>query len=61
MSKLDSSFLPDTGLEYAIDLLRKVPLELDDLPESFPAFGVGEIKTLEGVIIVKLKNNNVRE
>ena len=47
MSKLDSSFLPDTGLEYAIDLLRKVPLELDDLPESFPAFGLGEIKTLE--------------
>ena len=47
MSKPDSSFLPDTGLEYAIDLLREVPLKADDLPELFPDFGMGEINTLE--------------
>ena len=47
MNKPDNSFLPDTGLEYAIDLLREVPLVVGDLPEVFPDFGMGEINTLE--------------
>lgn len=43
----DRSFLPDTGLEYAIDLLRQAPLEPDDLPNVCPELGIGELETLE--------------
>jgi len=46
MSRIDTSFLPEKGFEYAINLLCEVPLEVDDLPEVFPDRGIGEIKTL---------------
>jgi len=47
MSNKDISFSPETGLEYAISLLRQVPLESVDLPEAFPELGIGEFETLE--------------
>lgn len=47
MKKLDKNFLPDAGLETAIDLLREVPSEREVLPERFPELGLGEIETLE--------------
>ena len=34
MSNKDISFSPEMGLEYAINLLRQVPLESVDLPEG---------------------------
>lgn len=43
----DSSFLPDQGLEYAIDFLRKISAEPEILPRSLPEQGIGEISTLE--------------
>lgn len=46
MQTIDKSFLPSEGLEYAIDLLRQVPLEPNDLPKSFPEVGIGEVETL---------------
>ncbi len=46
MNNKDKSFLPSEGLEYAIDLLRQVPLEPSDLPTSFPEVGIGEFDTL---------------
>jgi len=46
MNNKDKSFLPSAGLEYAIDLLRQVPLGPSDLPESFPEVGIGEVETL---------------
>ena len=41
MKKLDKNFLPDAGLETAIDLLREVPSEREVLPERFPELGLG--------------------
>ena len=46
MNDKDKSFLCSEGLEYAIDLLRQVPMEPSDLPESFPEVGIGEAETL---------------
>ena len=47
LKKLDKSFLPDTGLEAAIELLREVPSKRKMLPEDFPESGFGELVTLE--------------
>ena len=47
LKKLDKSFLPDTGLEAAIELLREVPSKRKILPEDFPESGFGELVTLE--------------
>lgn len=43
----DSSFWPDEGLEYAVDLLYQPPKRLLSLPQSLPEAGIGEILTLE--------------
>ena len=47
LKKLDKSFLPEAGLEAAIDLLREVPSKGKILPERFPESGFGELETLE--------------
>ena len=47
MSEIDKSFLPDEGLEHAIDLLRQVPKVGDHLPYRFPKHGIGELQTLD--------------
>ncbi len=47
MSELDNSFLPDKGLEHAIDLLRRVPKVRGNLPFRFPEHGIGELQTLD--------------
>ncbi len=47
LKKLDKSFLPDAGLETAIDLLREVPSRGKTLPERFPESGFGEAETLK--------------
>lgn len=44
--KQDKSFIPDTGLEYAVDLLRHPPFEQVELPASFSEYGIGELETL---------------
>lgn len=46
MSEKDKSFLPNTGLEHAIDLLRQVPKVTESLPDVFPNRGTGELETL---------------
>ena len=47
MTKIDKSFLPDTGLEHAVDLLRQVPIVQTNLPDKFPSQGIGELQTLD--------------
>ena len=47
MSEKDNSFLPDTGLEYAIDLLRQESKVQENLPDGFPKLGIGELETLD--------------
>ena len=47
MSEKDNSFLPDTGLEYAIDLLRQESKVQENLPDGFPNLGIGELETLD--------------
>lgn len=46
MTKQDKSFIPDVGLEHAIDLLRHPPSEQVELPVSFSEHGIGELETL---------------
>ena len=46
MTEADKSFLPDAGLEHAIDLLRHPPSEQIELPDSFSEHGIGELETL---------------
>ncbi len=46
MTKQDKSFIPDAGLEHAIDLLRQPPFERVELPTSFSECGIGELETL---------------
>lgn len=46
MTEQDKSFIPDAGLEHAIELLRQSPSEQDELPDSFSEHGIGELKTL---------------
>ena len=46
MSEKDKSFLPDTGLEHAVDLLRQTSKIQENLPDEFPNQGVGELETL---------------
>jgi glutamate/tyrosine decarboxylase-like PLP-dependent enzyme len=46
MTKQDCSFIPDTGLEHAIELLRHPPTEQVELPKSFSEHGIGELETL---------------
>lgn len=47
MSEIDRSFLPDTGLEHAVDLLRQVLKDQVNLPDRFPDLGIGEFQTLD--------------
>ncbi len=47
MKEKDKSFLPDSGLEHAIDLLRQAPKAQENLPDTFPSLGMGELKTLD--------------
>jgi len=47
MSEKDKSFLPDTGLEHAVDLLRQVSELQENLPDRFPDLGIGELDTLD--------------
>lgn len=47
MNEKDKSFLPDHGLEHAIDLLRQVPSLQTELPDEFPALGMGELEVLD--------------
>lgn len=47
MSKKDKSFLPDTGLEHAVNLLRQVSKIQENLPDRFPERGIGEVQTLD--------------
>ncbi|MCU7833938.1 MAG: aspartate aminotransferase family protein [gamma proteobacterium symbiont of Taylorina sp.] len=46
MNNKDKSFSPDNGLEHAINLLREVFLEQDELPDTCPDIGIGELDTL---------------
>lgn len=47
MNNNNHRFLADTGLEYAIDLLRQTPQALENLPDGLPQFGIGERQTLD--------------
>lgn len=47
MSEIDKSFLPDTGLEHAVDLLRQTSKVQEKLPDGFPNLGFGELETLD--------------
>jgi glutamate/tyrosine decarboxylase-like PLP-dependent enzyme len=47
MSEKDKSFLPDTGIEHAVELLRQVFTVQEDLPDEFPNRGIGELETLD--------------
>ncbi|VAW41365.1 Pyridoxal-dependent decarboxylase family protein [hydrothermal vent metagenome] len=47
MTNKNKSFLPDAGLEHAIDLLRQTPQVQENLPDGFPNFGLGELETLD--------------
>ncbi len=46
MTEQDKSFLPNAGLEHAVDLLRHPPSKQDELPDSFSEHGIGELETL---------------
>lgn len=43
----DESFLPDAGLEHALELLRQGPVVAADLPQTLPQQGLGEIASLD--------------
>ncbi len=47
MTQKDISFLPVTGLDHAVNLLREMPMAQENLPHSFPERGIGEIQTLD--------------
>ena len=47
MSEKDTSFLPEIGLEHAVDLLRQTSKEQEELPNEFPNLGFGELQTLD--------------
>lgn len=47
MSEKDKSFLPDIGLEHAINLLRQESKAQENLPDRFPERGIGEVQTLD--------------
>lgn len=47
MPNKDESFLPNYGLEYALELLRCVPTSTEPLPINLPQQGLGEIASLE--------------
>jgi len=47
MNEKDKSFIPDQGLEHAIGLLRQVPSLQKELPDEFPALGMGELEVLD--------------
>ena len=47
MTNKNKSFLPDAGLEHAIDLLRQAPKVQENLPDGFPNLGIGELETLD--------------
>lgn len=47
MNKKDKAFLPHTGLEHAVELLRQTPKAQEKLPLGFPNLGIGEVETLD--------------
>ena len=47
MTNKNKSFLPDAGLEHAIDLLRQALKVQENLPDGFPNLGIGELETLD--------------
>ena len=47
MTNKNKSFLPDAGLEHAIDMLRQAPKVQENLPDGFPNLGIGELETLD--------------
>lgn len=47
MTNNNKSFLPEAGLEHAIDLLRQTPKVQENLPDGFPTLGIGELETLD--------------
>ncbi|MEO0374634.1 MAG: pyridoxal-dependent decarboxylase [Cyanobacteria bacterium P01_A01_bin.17] len=47
MHGCDDSFRSSTDLDRAVALLRQIPLDPDDLPETLPEMGVGENTTLD--------------
>ncbi len=47
MSEKDKSFLPDSGLEHAVDLLRQASEVQESFPDGFPNQGIGELETLD--------------
>ena len=46
-SNKDQSFSVDAGLEHAINLLRQVSFEPQNLPKKCPNSGLGELETLD--------------
>ena len=46
-SNKDQSFSADPGLEHAINLLRQVSFEPQNLPKKCPNSGLGELETLD--------------
>jgi len=47
MTDKNNSFLPNVGLERAIDLLRQTSMVQENLPDEFPNLGIGELETLD--------------
>jgi L-2,4-diaminobutyrate decarboxylase len=47
MNEKDKCFLPEIGLEHAVDLLRQTSKEQENLPNEFPNLGFGELQTLD--------------
>ena len=47
MTDKKNSFLPNVGLEHAIDLLRQTSMVQENLPDEFPNLGIGELETLD--------------
>jgi len=46
-SGIDRSFLPEPGLDRAVELLRETLADPADLPERLPEQGIGEVATLD--------------
>jgi len=46
MNHKDISFSPEAGLEHAVNLLRKTFHEQEELPDTCPESGIGELDTL---------------
>jgi len=47
MINKEKSFSPESNLEYALKLLRETTFTQNNLPDSCPSIGIGEIDTLD--------------